>query len=107
MEGKKRGYDYSGGNIVITVGNIDSDVRGKYYERYDGVIEIVINEVYFGQSYITDTITIFHELGHGLLKRSHKSKCSSIMSSGYGCRDLYWQLHKEKMLDELFSTSFD
>lgn len=118
-EGEIRGVFLPNDNLIMIFSS-DSLINGMPYNGYtkyetgynaDPQIRSYINFAYFKAnnnpySRLCLESTIFHELGHGILKRQH-TNTSSIMNTSIRC---YLQKHavtdsssqREQLLDELF-----
>lgn len=110
IEGEKRGHFFSRNNLIIEVipgvGKVNEydGLRHMAYCHVDpktGQIKIRIDEQYVNNNGTRVECTVFHELGHGLLKRSH-SGFPSIMTGQYWTSQ---QVHtKDELIDELFAN---
>lgn len=104
-EGKKRGQDYSGADVIIYFANLNN-LFGLHVTRdFDNVIEIAIDrKSWQDNSDRVNTVTVFHELGHALLYREHNNECTSIMASETPCKYTKFQQNRTEMLNELFNS---
>lgn len=103
-EGKNRGVDYSGRDIIMYFGDLDGLFGLHVTRNFDNVIEIVIDrESWDNNNIIVKQVTVYHELGHALLYRDHNSNCESIMATGLPCKYNYFRNNREEMFDELFN----
>ncbi len=113
-EGEKRGYFFKRDNLVIIVqkgvGDVNKydGVRHQAYCKTDpetGQVTIRIDEDYVQSESPSVECTVFHELGHGLLRRTHGVGIlvPSIMKGHYWVNDFYRDM-KERLIDELFEN---
>lgn len=109
-EGEKRGFDYSGRDVIIYFGEMD-DRMGNSHQRWsDNVIEITIDprDWYYDISNSADymkhrnEVTMMHEFGHAFLNREHIDNCMSVMKTKDICQYIKYQDFREEMLNELF-----
>ncbi len=114
MEGEKRGHFFSRNNLIIEVipgvGEVNKwdGLRHQAYCRVDpetGQILIKIDEQYVDSKNPSVECTVFHELGHGILKRSHKGNgtAPSIMKGQYWTSG-YPLFIRDELIDELFAN---
>lgn len=98
--GKLRGEDYSNNQIIIYFDdNMPVNLAGQDVSRMDYVIEIRINNIYRNDSILK--LILFHELGHGLLKRPHINSYSIMNDVELPYLDL--SNNEQILLDELFN----
>lgn len=109
-EGFKRNIDFTKNDILLVFSSeMKPSVHGVSIDRKkDLVSEIYINidTWYFNPlneyQKARNEVTVFHELGHAFLNRSHTNHCESIMTPYVVCKYDNWVLDKEKMINELF-----
>ena len=99
-EAAKRGKVYQKDNLIVRSSTSIGAKQG-LCSRVNGQIIIDINYysiIDMQTDYVEDIV--LHELGHGLLNRSHDDSKPTIMNS-YSCLQCYSE-NKEFYLDELF-----
>jgi len=113
-EGEKRGYVFKRDNLIIVVQKGVGDVNkydGLRHQAYchkdpeTGQVTIRIDEDYVESESVTIECTIFHELGHGLLNRTHGVGVlvPSIMKGHYWTNYFYRDM-KDELINELFEN---
>lgn len=113
-EGEKRGHVFKRDNLIIIVqkgvGDVNKNdgLRHQAYCKTDpetGQVTIRIDEDYVESEHPSIECTVFHELGHGLLKRSHGIGVitPSLMKGNYWT-DVFYRDMKEELIDELFEN---
>ena len=106
-EGKKRGYGYNRHDIIMYFSELKGHKAGISVNRIDYVIEIAIDRTNWNNSNENiREVLIMHELGHGILQRSHNNNCNSVMIQANDCKFYNYLKRRKEMLDELFSTSY-
>ncbi len=121
-EAKLRGHTFNlqESGLIMKFGDLEDNVAGRCY--YENPIRIVFDTEYWNNitgAQNADEIyedLVFHELGHGLLLRSHKNAYlsngdwASIMCGGDEVDGRSWNINyrgirREYYLDELFNAS--
>ena len=120
-EARQRGFEFDveKNGLIMEFANLDSPTIGLC--TYTRPLLIQIDRTYWKDVTQYDNCedlrqnVVFHELGHGLLNRSHdnntlsNSEWKSLMCGGDIVRDRSWQVNfsgmrKKYYLDELFNT---
>lgn len=113
-EGSKRGRTIQMDEYLLTASIQEINrpkIAGQCTQSEGTISQILIDQKYWrGYSTLQRESLVFHELGHCILKRSHRDdkdlngNCVSIMESGAGnCEMLYNTENRPFYLDELFS----
>lgn len=122
QEGEKRGhtFDLQESGLIMKFGDLDGDAAGRCY--YEDPIRIVFDTEYWNNIANSQNVDdlyedlVFHELGHGLLKRGHindylsNGDWKTIMCGGEEKDNRSWNINyqgirKEYYIDELFNPS--
>lgn len=117
---RQRTYDVQSTGLIIEFANLDNGNAG--LTHYEDPIRIEIDKTYWdaislkaGADFMKEDL-IFHELGHGLLRRSHlnstleNDEWKSIMCGGTKVNNRSWNinyrgLRRSYYIDELFDES--
>jgi len=117
---RNRNFNFESSGLIVEFGNLDKGVAGLCH--YNKPIRIEVDETYWkaiGKKDGADLMheeLLFHELGHGILKREHTNavlsndEWKSIMCGGDEVAGRTWNInyrgeHRKYYLDELFNES--
>ncbi len=122
-EAKKYGYDFDKKGLIVRFADLDNNIAGlAYYKRNPVIIEI--DRTYWHDAGKTKNAhdirenLIFHELGHGLLKRMHDNTvlangdwktimCGDKLPNNRSPNINYRGFRKAYYIEELFTNTSD